>query len=65
MVMLGTERVGKMVHNVKRLGFCGVYTQRTFHAIEPNRCYTKFLFFGGGKYTNLKFIKIKYYEKNI
>ena len=24
--------------NVKRLGFCGVYAQSFFHAIEPNQC---------------------------
>ena len=25
-------------HIGKRLGFCGVYAQESFHAIEPNRC---------------------------
>ena len=25
--------------NGKRLGFCGVYAQGIFHAIEPNHCY--------------------------
>lgn len=30
--------------NVKRLGFCGVYAQSFFHAIEPNRCYLQFFF---------------------
>ena len=36
--------VGSIGANGKRLGFCGVYAQETFHAIEPNRCYTKKFF---------------------
>ena len=30
-----------MAGNVKRLGFCGVYAQSFFHAIEPNQCYSQ------------------------
>ena len=30
--------------NVKMLGFCGVYAQDVFHAIEPNRCYLQLQF---------------------
>jgi len=29
----------RVAANVKRLGFCGVYAQGIFHAIEPNCCY--------------------------
>ena len=27
-----------VAHKGKRLGFCGVYAQECFHAIEPNQC---------------------------
>jgi len=28
----------RVAANGKRLGFCGVYAQECFHAIEPNQC---------------------------
>ena len=34
----------KVADNVKRLGFCGVYAQGIFHAIEPNQCYTQAIY---------------------
>ena len=38
------RNVFRITANVKRLGFCGVYAQSFFHAIEPNQCYTKKFF---------------------
>ena len=40
-VLYIVESVGYIADNVKRLGFCGVYAQSFFHAIEPNQCSTK------------------------
>lgn len=34
----------KITAIVKRLGFCGVYAQGVFHAIEPNQCYTQAIY---------------------
>ena len=44
LILLGTyshikiECCYKISANGKGLGFCGVYAQETFHAIEPNQC---------------------------
>ena len=41
---MSKENISKETDNVKRLGFCGVYAQSIFHAIEPNQCYAFGLF---------------------
>ena len=32
------DNIVALAGNGKRLGFCGVYAQECFHAIEPNQC---------------------------